>query len=109
MLRRYREMRIPVPAKDENPRGPRGRGMVRIRLIELIGIYRLHDFLQSFPSFSSFPIAVSLNSTNPSIRKEEYQQIGEVPIPFSPWMVRDLVQSLREQEIPRGITFPGEA
>ena len=57
--------------------------MVRIRLIEIIGIYRLPDFLRSFPGFSFFPIAVSLDSTNPSTRKEKYKQIGAVPIPSS--------------------------
>jgi hypothetical protein len=46
------------------------RGTVRIQLIELIGINRLHDLRQSFLGFSSFPGVVFLNSANPSIRKE---------------------------------------
>jgi hypothetical protein len=82
--------------------------MVRARSTELIGIYRLRDFLQSFPGFSAFLAAVSLNSTNRSFRKEEYQQTGQVAhaTPHG-WRGIEFERFGKRKSL-RGITFSGE-
>src|SRR5258708_38674184 len=79
--------------------------MVRIRLIDLIGIYRLHDFLQSFLSFSSFPMALVLELDQSFHPKGVVRANRQGAQSLFPMDGEGSCSPVWERKIPRGLHF----